>query len=121
MCAGIAEHLEVSRRWVHITMAVLAVLGPGIPIYLFLGQLLLSAPAIVLALLGPGLPIYLFLWAVTPSSDLVGGQREPGALRAVSGLGESRWGTTVAIGGLLVFVGTVVGLQFAGVDVRDRE
>ncbi|MFW5469232.1 PspC domain-containing protein [Knoellia sp. CPCC 206435] len=93
VCAGIAEHLEVSRRWVHITMAVLAVLGPGIP-------------------------IYLFLWAVTPSSDLVGEHREPGALRAVSGLGESRWGTTVAIGGLLVFVGTVVGLQFAGVDVR---
>lgn len=93
VCAGIAEHLEVRRRWVHLAF-------------------------IVLALSGPGLPVYLFLWVVTPSSDLGGEQREPGALRAVSGLSESRWGTFVAAGGLLVLIGTVVGLQFAGVDVR---
>ncbi|KGN37349.1 ATP-binding protein [Knoellia subterranea] len=93
VCAGIAEHLGVSRRWVHVAM-------------------------IVLALTGPGLPVYLFLWVVTPSSDTGGVQREPGALRAVSGLGESRWGMFVAAGGLLVLIGTVVGLQWAGVDVR---
>ena len=94
--AGIAEHLGVTRRQVHLVLGLLVVLGPGIP-------------------------IYLFLWAVTPSSDTVGDQREqrePGALRAVSGLGESRWGVTVAVGGLFVFVGTVIGLQLAGVDVR---
>jgi signal transduction histidine kinase len=62
--------------------------------------------------------MYAFLWAVTPSSDLGGGQREPGAMRAVSGLGESRWGFFVAVGALLVFIGGVVGLQFAGVNVR---
>ncbi len=93
VCAGIAEHLDVSLRWVHVCFVVLAVLGPG-------------------------LPIYLFLWAVTPSSDTGGTRRDPGALRAVSGLGESRWGLFVAAGGLLVLVGAVVGLQLAGVDVR---
>ena len=93
VCAGIAQHLEVSVRSVHIAM-------------------------VVLALFGPGIPMYAFLWAVTPSSDIAGEQREPGALRAVTGLGESRWGLFVAAGGLLVFIGAVVGLQFAGVNVR---
>src|SRR5690606_34727180 len=93
VCAGIAEHLGINLRAVHIGF-------------------------VVLALVGPGVPIYLFLWAVTPSSDTVGEQREPGALRAVTGLGESRWGLFVAAGGLLVLVGAVVGLQIAGVDVR---
>lgn len=93
VCAGIAEHLGVRRRWVHIAF-------------------------VVLALTGPGLPVYLFLWVVTPSSDIGGEQREPGAMRAVSGLSESRWGMFVAAGGMLVLVGVVVGLQFAGVDVR---
>ena len=94
VCAGIADHLDVSLRWVHVTFVVLAVLGPGIP-------------------------IYLFLWAVTPSGETGDvGRRDPGALRAVNGLGESRWGIFVAAGGLLVLVGAVVGLQLAGVDVR---
>jgi len=93
VCVGIAEHLDVSLRRVHLLFVVLAVLGPGIP-------------------------IYLFLWAVTPSSDTGGERRDPGALRAVTGLGESRWGMFVAAGGLLVLVGAVVGLQLAGVDVR---
>src|SRR5690348_14072660 len=93
VCVGIAEHLDVSLRRVHLLFVVLAILGPGIP-------------------------IYLFLWAVTPSSDTGGERRDPGALRAVTGLGESRWGMFVAAGGLLVLVGAVVGLQLAGVDVR---
>jgi len=93
VCAGIAAHLGVRRRWVHLAFVVLAVSGPG-------------------------LPVYLFLWVVTPSSDPGGEQREPGALRAVSGLSESRWGMFVAAGGMLVLIGTVVGLQWAGVDVR---
>jgi len=66
VCAGIAQHLDVNLRTVHVVM-------------------------VVLALFGPGIPVYAFLWAVTPSSDIAGGQHEPGALRAVSGLGESRW------------------------------
>ncbi|MEO6020112.1 MAG: PspC domain-containing protein [Knoellia sp.] len=95
VCVGIAHHLGVERKWVHLAFLALAVLGPGIP-------------------------IYLFLWAVTPSGDDVSENAlvASGAVRAMSGLGESRWGGIVAVGGMLVLVGTVVGLQFAGVDVR---
>lgn len=93
VCAGIAEHLGMSVRWVRIAF-------------------------IVLGIAGPSLAMYPFLWAVTPSSDTGGEAREPGALRAVTGLRESRWGLFVAAGALLVLIGAVVGLQFAGFDVR---
>lgn len=93
VCAGIAEHLGVSANVVRFVF-------------------------VAMGLLGPGIPIYAFLWAVTPSSDNDGEQHEPSAVRAVSGLSESRWGMFVAAGALLVVMGSIVGLQLAGVDVR---
>lgn len=99
VCAGIAAHLGVDVRGVRWAFVVLTVLGPG-------------------------LPVYLFLWALAPEGaapggvDPASGQPAPVVERALLGLERSRHGALLAVGLLVVAVGLLVTLQALGLDVR---
>ncbi len=102
VCVGVADHLGVDVRGIRFALAVLTVLGPG-------------------------LPAYLFLWALVPSAALPaptpGDPRErvtdPAPLeRALEGVRRSRAGALVAVGGVVVVVGLLIALNAVGLDVR---
>lgn len=99
VCVGIAEHLGLDPRSVRWAVAILGVLGPGVP-------------------------AYLFLWAVAPagtaerSIDPASGRPAPAVGRALAGLERSRQGAMLAVGLLVVAVGLLIALQGFGLDVR---
>ena len=99
VCIGIADHLGLDPRAIRWAVAATAILGPG-------------------------LPAYLFLWALTPAGttanavDPADGRPAPSVGRALAGLERSRHGALLAVGGLIVAVGLLIALQGLGLDVR---